>query len=376
MASIRSRQIRLGALVAAGFCAVFISACGSSGSGSSAGSSSSSTDSAAGVGGASNQQQLNALYQAAVKAGQTTVVVYDTHSAQYAQVYAAFHKRYPDITVTGDALSGPDLDAKIQAEETSGKHVADIVGTGLPSAAEYATNKWLTPYKPFTMNVTNQQYFVPSGLYEAVALNPVGIQYNTNLVSSNDVPKSWNDLLDSQWKGKIVVQDPGVAGASAGVLGQLIHAGTSGISFVKAFQAQDPKIEAEGPATATDVANGSEAIAAPQQYSYYLAVKNEGAPTAFVFPLTSDNDLIADYYGLLTGAPDPIAAKLFLSWSYTPEAIAAQDQAGLYSPQAGATPPAGLPPLSKVNLLNGVSASQATLYDSLEEQVYGIFKGE
>ena len=37
--------------------------------------------------------------------------------------------------------------------------------------------------------------------------------YNSRLVKAEDAPKSWNDLLDPKWKGKLVKAHPGYSGA-------------------------------------------------------------------------------------------------------------------------------------------------------------------
>ena len=41
---------------------------------------------------------------------------------------------------------------------------------------------------------------------------PYGILINTDLVKPADEPKSWQDLLDPKWKGKIVMFDPTISG--------------------------------------------------------------------------------------------------------------------------------------------------------------------
>jgi len=47
----------------------------------------------------------------------------------------------------------------------------------------------------------------PDGQLTAWRITPVGILTNTDLVKANDVPKSWDDLLNPKWQEKITMPD-------------------------------------------------------------------------------------------------------------------------------------------------------------------------
>src|SRR5690606_41473210 len=50
----------------------------------------------------------------------------------------------------------------------------------------------------------------PDGMIQVFGIEYVAIIYNTNLVKPEDVPKSYMDLTDPKWRGKIVMPDPSV----------------------------------------------------------------------------------------------------------------------------------------------------------------------
>ena len=54
-------------------------------------------------------------------------------------------------------------------------------------------------------SATGQLVFGSVGLY--------ALLYNTNLVKGDDIPKSWKDITDPKWQGKILSDDLRAAGA-------------------------------------------------------------------------------------------------------------------------------------------------------------------
>ena len=52
----------------------------------------------------------------------------------------------------------------------------------------------------------------PDGMFASFRVWLCIIAYNTNLVKADEAPKSYADLLDPKWKGKIVKAHPGYSG--------------------------------------------------------------------------------------------------------------------------------------------------------------------
>src|SRR5690606_6708937 len=134
-------------------------------------------------------------------------------------------------------------------------------------------------YVPFTLADADPDpmYFDPGGRAFAAGLSPMGIIYNRNTVSDEEAPKSWADLIDPKWKGRISVQNPGVASGANGTLAQLLYDGKYGEEWLTAYSQQDLRIESTGPAAATNVANGIVDVAGPVQYSYARGLQEQGA---------------------------------------------------------------------------------------------------
>ncbi|MBX9741472.1 MAG: extracellular solute-binding protein [Beijerinckiaceae bacterium] len=149
---------------------------------------------------APNREQL--LIEGARKEGQ--VVLYSAAIVNQAlrPMAAAFMKKYPFVKLTYWRGDTEEIVAKLSAEVRAKNVVADLVeGTGV---GELAVEAGLTV--PFTTPAADElpeQYRDPRGNWVSTRISYFGIAYNTRLVPPDQVPKSYDDLLDPRWKGKL-----------------------------------------------------------------------------------------------------------------------------------------------------------------------------
>jgi iron(III) transport system substrate-binding protein len=330
--------------------------CGSSGTSSTspsatASATASATSSAAAFGGAANAQVLEALYHRAIAANQHSVVIYGPSAGTDAVLYQAFQKSFPGITVTGVPVVGPPMTAKVSAEMSSGKHVADIAYTGSTDMLLYTKQGWLIPFTPATAPPASQlaaQAVGPGNAFYGFSDAVAGMVYNTNTVTASEVPQQWTGFLDPKWKGKLAMYDPTAIGEMEDIFAHLalIPGDTGVMAGLKAQGAQlSPSTSITGPLNA--VAQGAKSIALGIAYAFYKLAKAGGAPVAFTL-LKSDNYTVILYGGQLKGAPHPLASQLYEDWLYTPQAATAIAAEGAYSTVLGATAPQGLPALASI----------------------------
>jgi iron(III) transport system substrate-binding protein len=356
--------------VTVGMAALLATACSSSSPSTSTGSSSSTGSSASSsTGGAADlgpqAAALQALYNKAVAAGQTSVVIYGPSSGTDQQEYAAFKAAFPKITVSGVPVVGPPMDAKLAAEFSSGKHIGDIAYTGSTDMLTYEQSGWFTPYTPVTVASSSDlapASVGPNNEFYGASTAVSGIITNSN--SSLPVPKTWADLENSVYKGKIAMSDPTAIGIMADTFAHLslIPSGTQVEAALKTNDAQTfPVTSITGPLTA--VAQGAKGVALGTMYSFYLGAKASGAPVTFSL-LNSDNYDTSLYDGIIKGAPDPLAAELYESWMFTPDGAKAIAAEGSFSTVNGAVAPQGLPALSAISLQPTIPLDQIIKADN------------
>ena len=329
---------------------------------------------------ATTSSLLARLYRQAVAAGQDSVVVYGPSAISDGPLYAAFEKAFPKIKVTGVPVLGPAMTAKLSAEFASGKHVADIAETGDTDMLTYARSGWLTAYTPADMPARSQLPPVETGpggtffaLYNAVFV----LFYNTSSVPASAVPTTWQQLLAARWKGRLVMYDPTTVGPMADVFAHL-DAMPGYASIMAGLHRQgvelNPMSNITGPVT--DVATGAKAIAVEVPFSYYAAVKKAGAPVGVAL-LKAGNYNVTQYTGIVKGAPDPLAAKLFETYELTPAAARLYATEGEVSVIPNAPSPVGLPPYRSIHVMTPILSipKQVALDNAAIKRAQAIWGG-
>ncbi len=159
--------------------------------------------------------------QAAKKEGQLTLY----GSADYEILFAEFNRKYPEIKVVGVYGRGADVAKRFMAERRAEKYLADLYVNGMTTGYNvFYKAKALDPIAPVLVlpEVTDtskwwngkHHYVDPENQY---LLNINGetrivVGFNTKLVSPAEIKSYW-DLLNPKWKGKIVAYDPSLGGA-------------------------------------------------------------------------------------------------------------------------------------------------------------------
>ena len=148
----------------------------------------------------------------------------------------------------------------------------------------------------------------PDGLFASFRVFLCVIARNTDLVKEEDAPKSYEDLLDPKWAGKIVKAHPGYSGTILTATYQIARDVGWGY-FEKLAKQRIMQVQ-----SASDppkkLALGERAIMADGiEYGVFQA-KETGKPVELVYP-TEGTPLIIGPNGVFKNAPNPNAARLF-----------------------------------------------------------------
>src|SRR5712671_97894 len=154
-----------------------------------------------------------ALIEAAKKEGK--VVYYTSIDLPLAEKIAkAFEAAYPGIAVRVELTGAERIFQRISQEYGSNIHAVDVVNSS--DAAHFIVWKregMLAPYVPedVALHYPKEQQD-PDGQFASWRVWLCVIGYNTKLVKREEAPKSFKDLLDPRWSGKIVKGHPGYSG--------------------------------------------------------------------------------------------------------------------------------------------------------------------
>jgi iron(III) transport system substrate-binding protein len=131
------------------------------------------------------------------------------------KIAKAFETRHPGVAVRVERTGAERLYQRIVQEDASGIHAVDVVTS--TDAAHFVVWKrkgWLAPFVPeeAAKHLPPEHVDGDGMLATACAtLNTIG--YNTNLVKPDNAPKSYADLLDPKWRGKLVKAHPAYSGS-------------------------------------------------------------------------------------------------------------------------------------------------------------------
>ena len=127
-------------------------------------------------------------------------------------VSEAFMKKYPFIKLTYWRAESAGIFTKLSAEVRAGKVVADVVeGTGVGESVIQAG--LAQPYSTPALAEIPKAYHDPNQLWTPTRRSFFGAAYNTKLTPLANTPKTYEDLLDPRWKGRLAWHAGSASGA-------------------------------------------------------------------------------------------------------------------------------------------------------------------
>lgn len=149
---------------------------------------------------------------------------------------------------------------------------------------------------------------------------------NTKLVKPEDEPKSWLDLLQPRWKGKILFADPVIASNAYMAFQPLVKGGMITSDYLDKLGAQD-LLQVIGPTQGVEALSRGEApIFLFTAASTATNAVRAGAPIKII-DLKEGMSAQANLMAVVKDSPHPNAAKLFANWLLSKEGQSVQAKA-------------------------------------------------
>src|SRR5256885_2573446 len=157
----------------------------------------------------------DARLEAAKKEGK--VVWYTSLALTSAEKVAKlFEAAYPGIKVEVHRTGSQRILQRVMQELGANIKIADVVHTS--DAGHFVLlkdKKLLAHYTPAGVEKFPAGFKDKDGYYFGLRATVNCIAYNSKLVPAAEAPKTWKDLLDPKWKGKLVTAHPGYSGVIA-----------------------------------------------------------------------------------------------------------------------------------------------------------------
>jgi iron(III) transport system substrate-binding protein len=253
-------------------------------------------------------------------------------------IQAAFEKKYPGVKLDFWRGDSPEIVQKVMAERRSGTQVADAIEAGSVAVSAIKGGAVQSFYSPSVAEFL-PQHQDPNALWAPTRFVYYGIAYNTRQVTAAEAPKTFEDILNPKWKGKMVWVASLDSAAPLFAQNVMRTMGEkAGGEYLTKLAKQDITPSGSGlTATVDRLAQGEYAmnIAATVHTPLNLA-KEKNAPlgVTMIEPVPG----IVNTIHMIKDAPHPHAAMLFIDYITSKEGQTTLNSTGYLAAHPGVDP--------------------------------------
>lgn len=240
-----------------------------------------------------------------------SLVLYGSMSAaEIGTLSSAFEKKYPFIKIKSFRSNNEKILNRVLTEGMAGQHFVDVMLTDTISGWALKQKDLLQPYRAreaeaFPKKFRDAEAYFVCCTYVITNV----IAYNSNAISKAEIPRTYNDLLNPNLKGKLGMEDSDVEWFS-GLLA--VWGKEKTLNYFRALMKQQPSLR-RGHALLTQLTGAGEVPMAVNTYGFrVLEMRDRGVPVDIV---QADPVIAAPrYLTLAKKAPHPNAAQLFIDY--------------------------------------------------------------
>ena len=257
------------------------------------------------------------LIAAAQKEGK--IVYYTSIDLPLAEKIAkSFEAKYSGIAVRVERTGAERVFQRIGQEYASRIYAVDAVNSS--DAAHFIVWKRDGLLAPYVPEDVAQHYPAEhkdaDGMFASFRVGLSVIGCNTDLVKPEDRPKSFADLLDPKWKGKIVKAHPSYSGTIMTATYELVR--DLGWPYFEKLAQQNVMQVQSASDPPKKLALGERAVQADGNEYNLFQLRESGRPVEPIYA-TEGTPLVVGPNGIFKNAPNPNAARLFQSYCFSAE---------------------------------------------------------
>jgi iron(III) transport system substrate-binding protein len=256
------------------------------------------------------------------------VVIYSGfEDGQIKPLMDAFAKAFSQFRPVHFHQPGGEIVTTMELELRARSCKADVAGL-TDASLNYLQNKYnaFQPYEAKDSGAARPEVQSKTHIFAPAFLNLYLIHYNTKQISTTDAPRSWADLLDPKWNGKIAMADPGSSQSVQSFIWFIAdYLGardpkTYGWDYFRRLGANSPRLE-NSHGTIRDMTISGERPIGIQVLANVQSAANHGDPTSNAWPSEgSPGELSA--FSVLRTAHNAEGAERWLDFILTPQAQA------------------------------------------------------
>jgi iron(III) transport system substrate-binding protein len=315
----------------------------------------------------------DALIAAAKKEGK--VIFYTAMDLAFAQrLGKEFEKTFPGIAVKVERSGAERIYQRIAQEYKSKIHAVDVVNTAdAAHCIVWKRNGWLEPYLPEDVaKHYDKRYYDPDAFHVTTRILVSPLAYNTKLVKKEEAPRSFKDLLDPKWTGKLVKAHPAYSGTIMNATYQIAR--ELGWEYFEKLAKQRVMQVQSATDTPKKISLGERLVMVDGAGYLVIRYKEDGQPVDVIYP-EEGTPLASGPSAIFKSAPNPNAARLFQNWMHSREAQQfLVNWARQYSPHGQTVEKPGVRPLKDIKLMKEDPAAIEKEADSIKKRYAQIFR--
>ena len=270
-----------------------------------------------------------------------------TTGTQIEPLIQGFKRKYSFLNVTVQRGTQADIARRALEEYRVGYRKLDMFELSSEGLILIRDANILQPFRSPETAAFDAAAIEPGRHWVVVRESYIGIGSNTKAIPPAHTPKTYDDLLAPEWRGRMAMS--GSISTAANFVGALVL--THGEDFVRRLGEQNIRIY---PVTARALANlmiSGEVVLSPTIYNSHVeASAAMGAPLAWVAP--GPVPVTDTAVALARGAPSPHAAMLMIDFLMSQEGQRIYGQLGYGSARHDANRRSGNNPVQKLYLGN------------------------
>jgi iron(III) transport system substrate-binding protein len=266
------------------------------------------------------------------------------------RLVASMNRHFPSLKIEFVRAGSVETVKRFVAERQAGRIAADLIHGADPGGFEYFAQKGWLDQRLAAASLTQAYrggFFDQNAGWVALRATGIALMYNTKHVARDGLPKTWKELTEPKWRGRIAISDPTRAGSSFSHLYAMWK--MYGVDYIEKLAKNDVFVAGDGTATRNAVASGERDMAPVSEYDAFAFVK-DGKPVDVVW-VDDGTIMLPAPLGLVKGSPNNENALALAQYLLSREGQQMITDVTLsWSARSDVGAPAGKPELDKIKL--------------------------
>jgi iron(III) transport system substrate-binding protein len=258
--------------------------------------------------------------------GREPLIVYSPHGPVLLEAFEqGFESQNPTIDVQWLDMGSQEVLDRVRSERANPQ--ADVWFGG-PSQlfAAAAEEGLLEPHQPEWAGEVSSESD-PAGRFHAIYYTPLVIAYNSEAVDSAAAPRDWDEVLEPQWTGKVLIRDPIASGTMRTIFGMVIERSlratgdtAQGFDWLRRLDAQTREYVLNPTLLYQKLARQEGVVTLWDMPDIEMLKEETGYPIDYVYA-ASGTPMVIDAIAVVARAPSPEAARRFVDYIGDTQAV-------------------------------------------------------